>query len=573
MGAFDSYGVITDPADVDMLLILQKSDHTDSGDGTLHQVAVSDVATEVGTLLGPAGVGAVPAASTGRTAAPVVSLGSTSSQQGQWQELAEVSLTSQFFSAATALQVQGSGGPEQPTAATVRFAVKQDAALGSPPAIILNVSGCETIAPGNFWAVVTVNSGSVTTVKLYLQAPGDFESYEVREMASGLGGGTLTYGAGGSTWLTSLPAGAQQYGMPAPGTAAARDMVMTQWRAALANRHYAAQSITCIGTSVTAGDHLGAWEQSWPVRLQALLNARFPVDGLDTHGAGMLIPVLHDTGLTPDYVSVTGTPTVEYGYGCNGATYDISAGGGCTLAYSAKGTTAYIYYTQQSGGGTLGYQVDSGSVSTQSTSAGSTLSGQIIGPVTLDSTPGNSHTLTITHSSGGPVWVDAVVVYDGDESKGIMVFNAGSSGATTPGWASVDLHSLAQNFSPLWLIEVGANDWGVISPATFATDYGSLLTAIATAHSDVGAPAPAIGIIANYLQDYSTTDQWQEYVAAMYAVASANGCALLDLTQLMPPGQSGGGPFGLYYTDGQHPSAVGHAAIADLAASFLSPAA
>jgi len=74
-----------------------------------------------------------------------------------------------------------------------------------------------------------------------------------------------------------------------------------------------------------------------------------------------------------------------------------------------------------------------------------------------------------------------------------------------------------------------------------------------------------------YLQDYSTTDQWQQYVTAMYAVALAANAAVLDLSLLMPPGQSGGGPFGLYYTDGQHPSQIGHSRIADLLLQFLSP--
>jgi lysophospholipase L1-like esterase len=512
----------------------------------------------------------LPAASDGHSPAPVVTFNGSSTQQGDWQEIASISLTAQYYSGAVALAVQGNGGPERPSSATVRFAVKQDAALGSAPVVVLTADNCQTIAAANFWAVVTSNTSSLTTVALYLQAPADYESYDIRELASGTGGGTIAYASGGATWLTSLPSGTQQYAVPSPGTAQAADAAMQQWLAALAGRHYAAASITCVGTSITAGTYLSKWEYSWPVILQGLLNARYPSNGLATHGRGILIPVLQGTGITPDYVTITGgTSTTVFDYGFDGATYTVT---GLTVTYSLVGTSCFVIYTQQSGGGDLIYAVDGGSPVSTSTAGGTTQSGQVIGPVTLGATAGTSHTLVIT-TSGGPVYLDGVTEYNGDEGAGLQVYNCGCSGATTPGWQATDLRSIATTYSPLYVVELGVNDWGAITPAAFQSDLAGLLGDILTACSDEGAPAPAFLLLICYLQDYTTTDVWQQYVTAMYAVAEATASTMvLDLTQLMPPAQSGGGPYGLYYTDGQHPSEIGHSMIAELVARFLSPA-
>jgi len=551
MGKFESYTAITNVQNDDILLVDDIHDTSMSASGTTKKMTISQLPFNE----------------------PVVSLGSTSSQQGQWQAVATISLTSQYFSADTSLYIQGSGGPDQASSASVKFYVKQDAAMGSPPTITLTANDCQTIAPGNFWAIITSNTSGLTTVVLYLQAPANYESYAIRELASEVAGATLTYASGGSTWLSSLPSGTQQYAIfgPTKWNQPHETGPLEAWESVLAGRHYAACSIMCIGTSITAGSFLSQWEQSWPVMLQNALNIKFPSNGLNTHGRGVLPPILHDTSIGTDYITVTGTPGVQYGAGFNGATYDISAGGGCTLTYHLVGTTAYILYTSDISGGSFTWKVDGGGTTTISTSAGSVAGGNIVGPITLGSTPGTAHTLTIQWLSGGTTWVDGVVEYNGDETSGIQVYNCGSSGATTPGWQGSDLHSIATTYAQLYIIELGVNDWGVITPAQFQTDLSALLGVITAACAAESAPTPTFLIMPCYLQYYSTTNQWQEYVSAMYAVALANNAAIMDLSLLMPPGQSGGGPYGLYYADGQHPSEVGHSRIADLLCNYLSP--
>src|ERR1700722_13201937 len=143
---------------------------------------------------------------------------------------------------------------------------------------------------------------------------------------------------------------------------------MIAWLTVLANRHYAPGTLVCLGTSVTAGNGADEWERAYPMMLQQALNNRFPSNGLASHGRGILIPVLD--WISPDYVTVTGTPTVVPEHGLNLATYDISAGGGCTLTYHLVGTSGFILYELQPGGGQFTWQVDAGSVNPVPTTAG-----------------------------------------------------------------------------------------------------------------------------------------------------------------------------------------------------------
>lgn len=352
----------------------------------------------------------------------------------------------------------------------------------------------------------------------------------------------------------------------APGLAA--------WLTTLGNRHYGSGALSCIGTSVTAGFGATSWEHSFPQMLQDALNNRFPSNGLSTHGRGNLIPVLVWTD--PDYVTVTGAPTrVEY-FGLNLFTYDISAAGGCTFAYHLVGTTAYLLYETQPGGGSFTWQLDSGAINTVNT-ADSSIGAQSI-QVILDTTPGNAHTLTITYvADSGPCWIDAVQEYNGDESAGLQVNNYGAGGSLTSDWAAMDYNVIGSVPCSMYLIELMGNDWSIggISVATAKANLISVLDSIIAAAAFWNSPVPQFTLLALYDSIPAGTDAtlpWSDFVAAMYEIAAErDDTTVLDLNIRLPIAVLGGGPYGEYASDGEHPSNIGHSVIADIVCAFLGP--
>lgn len=133
-------------------------------------------------------------------------------------EICQINIPAQFDDSHVRLLVMGNGfGASAAAAATVNFRVKQQAAMGSLPYVELYVTDCTVFTPANFTAVTTVTSGSVTTVQLYVQAPQDYESYNVHllgtsanaSMVSGAsGGGQITFPAANALAAT-LPSGLQ----------------------------------------------------------------------------------------------------------------------------------------------------------------------------------------------------------------------------------------------------------------------------------------------------------------------------------------------------------------------------
>lgn len=348
---------------------------------------------------------------------------------------------------------------------------------------------------------------------------------------------------------------------------------MVAWLTVLANRHYAAGTLVCLGTSVTAGNGAALWENAYPMMMQEALNNRFPSNGLASHGRGVLIPVLD--WISPDYVTVTGSPAVVPEFGLNLATYDISAGGGCTLTYHLVGTSGFILYENQPGGGSFTWQVDAGSVSTVATAAGTVQGGQAVG-FTLGGTVNEAHTLTITWHSGGAVWIDGVVEFNGDENAGLQVMNFGAGGSLTADWAATNTESLAGVPCNMYILEQMGNDWSEGVPVATATaNLITLMDNLIAAAAGAGTPRPQFTLLALYNSVPAAPVSgipWATYVNALYQIAAARtDTTVLDLSIRLPTAVLGGGPYGEYDPDGEHPSNIGHSLIGDIGAAFLGP--
>lgn len=342
-------------------------------------------------------------------------------------------------------------------------------------------------------------------------------------------------------------------------------------QARLASRHYSPVAIGCIGDSFTGGFNPGltSWEQTWPLVLANMVTSLYPVVGLTTFGRGCLVPKVNGN-LTLDYLAVSGPGSLLAvpGFGFNLATYDISHGGGVTLTYSLVGDTAIICYANQPGGGTFSYKVDAGGAVNQSTAGGAIADNQFI-QVALGAR--GAHTLTISFVSGGPVWFDGVLEYNGDINAGCQFFNMGSAASTAANWAGWNPSMFAAIFPTGAFIEVGAADWlNGVSPAAF---QASLTTLIANMRAAVPQPISFLLIAAPQAQGAPASGNytWQQFVNAMYAVsAAAADVDIIDFTLRMPVSNGAGGPFGLYNANGELTNWA-HALVADTLTAYIGP--
>lgn len=341
------------------------------------------------------------------------------------------------------------------------------------------------------------------------------------------------------------------------------------WFAALANRHYTPIVIACIGDSFTSGSTAGGgtFEEMWPTVLQKLLAQRFPTIGVTTQGRGFLPPSNAHSGLDlTDYVVVTGGPMspVDH-YGFNYSTYDISANGGATLVYSLHGDVALIPVTKQPGGGSITYQVDSGSPVSYS-SANSSISVDTIF-VSLGSS--GDHELTITYTaSSGPFWLDGVVEQNGDLSSGIQCYNMGASGTTTGDWSNMTWAQVAVYSPSLIIIELGANDWVDDFPPN-GLAWSTVITNIRTA---TNAKMPILLMAPPAPQGVSNAYTWQQYIDQMYLLAQEDPYLdMIDLSIRMPAPDPDAEPYALFDTDSGEPTKLAQSYVADIMASYLGP--
>jgi hypothetical protein len=337
-----------------------------------------------------------------------------------------------------------------------------------------------------------------------------------------------------------------------------------KWNVALANRHFAPQVVMCIGDSFTKGSNVSGVTavQTWPYILNSLLSAKYPTMGLSTHGRGFLSP--YAQGDAPDvssYLSLTGTPDRVIGHGFDRATYDISAGGGCTLVYHLTGDIALIAVTKQSGGGSITYQVDAGSPTSYSSD------GTGVDTILVNlGDPGTSHDLTIAYTaSSGPFWLDGVIEQNGDLDKGLQVYNMGYSDSTTGDWTVMDWSQVAVYVPALIIMELGAADW----QDGFAPD-ALAWSAVVSDMRTAGITAPIVFLAPPAPQGVSNQYDWSQYVYQMSLLGQSEiEDDFFDLSSIMPPALSGSEPYGLYDSGTGEITAVGNAYIADLLLNFL----
>lgn len=354
------------------------------------------------------------------------------------------------------------------------------------------------------------------------------------------------------------------------------------WRAALANREYAQARLVHIGDSMVEGGTLTALSQRWQERLATQMRADYPVAGVVGGGPTTYLPAEWGTGNSlPAPATIAGTGTVSHANGLGRRGRRLRASGD-SLTFAVTGRFLDIAYTRQSTLGTATVTIDGVPAAALNTATGGT--GSFVAALKrYDMTTATAHTVVIAYSSGTDVYVDGVVVYNGDESKGVVHFDSGKFGQTTANFEAASTNAWMTTFA--WTqphcvtINLKTNGWKQnLGVTTYRTH---METIIASSRANITAPTLTTYVLVTLPQPVhpgTPTDTWASYAAADAAIAAANTGGIGGASQVVALDLSGRAPspvtdnsLGLYHADLTHLTPKGNAWLADQLALFLGP--
>ncbi|HYH74795.1 MAG TPA: SGNH/GDSL hydrolase family protein [Candidatus Saccharimonadales bacterium] len=423
---------------------------------------------------------------------------------------------------------------------------------------------CARDAASNIWDFAKHSNHVITTTGTTLNGPEKTFDAGTYTYFTCISVNNVWYQAGASQTFTVGNATA------APAGSSYGDNALEHWSNAVKNRNTAPATWVAWGDSFTEGQGASSMQERWTNETLGSLRSTFPTTGV-TGGVGYL-PGFYsvygpDSTWTP-YTAAGGNHWWEdWGGSLGNRIISLQTGGYET--FTVTGTSVDIMYSQGAGG-TFSYKVDNGTAVNVNTT-GSYIPSKKVN-VSLG-TPG-THTVTVTGVSGTS-YFEGIMAYNGDETKGIRMYDAGHSGATTDDyvystWDQAEITASAK--ADLVTIELGANDFlsASATPAQVTTNLQDMIDSIRSKATTHSTHQPSIALVIPW--DFSAYGpvngySWNDFADAIRDVATNDtSVGLLDLTVTGTPAGTGGG---LYASDGLHPSDAGHAAIATAVASYI----
>lgn len=389
------------------------------------------------------------------------------------------------------------------------------------------------------------------------------------------------------TTLQNLGQGGSNSGPYVPTTVAGADiaaaldsLALQTWLAAFADRDNNPANIVALGHSITEGNHATAVSTRWQARVRDMLRSGpYAVSGVSAGGTPHFLPTYYQVpNLTaPCTVAGTLTKPATIGVGCRSSQLKVS---GDKLTYTVTGTRIKVMDSTISGGGTYSVVIDGGAATNISTDvAGAQVDGRL--SAAFDVSAG-THTVEIAWVSGTST-IDGIVVWNGDEIKGVRMYDAGRGGDRIQTYSST-ANAVRNGFMKQWMatfnphlviLEYVVNER--INNQTPSSMQGYYQEVIASIRAAV-TTNPSFLILVDYEITGSYTYTHQQYTDALQAIVAADtggpsgasGVAILDLSKRMPI--SSNTALGLYYTSDQiHPLDKGHAMIADAVFRKITP--
>jgi lysophospholipase L1-like esterase len=329
---------------------------------------------------------------------------------------------------------------------------------------------------------------------------------------------------------------------------------MEVWRTALSNRNAAPATALFIGDSVTEGQGASARANRWIDVLRGNLRADLPTVG--TTGGYGYVPTWYavyapDSPWPTSHRSTTGTVTdLQQNPGDtndkNLGLRHSSLAAGATVSFTVTGTSADVWWQQ--GYGSFTVQVDGGTATTVNTAGGTQ---GYPARTTISLGASGSHTVLITATTA--VRVAGLMVYDGDESKGIRFMDAGHVGFFSDSYLGAGMQQAWALAAPdLVVIELGANDciYNHFLPAGTKANVVSLIGQIRAA---VGKPVSIAVVIFNGAISSSSGQPWTAYRTALASIATDDPTVqVIDW-----------GTISATASDGAHPNNTGYLQIAN----------
>jgi lysophospholipase L1-like esterase len=353
--------------------------------------------------------------------------------------------------------------------------------------------------------------------------------------------------------------------------AAQNARALRTFRTALVNASSAPCDILFVGTSISEGQKSTKAENRFIAKLRDGLRALYQPAGV-TGGFGYH-PSLYSAQATTftSLITNVGALNRSSSYGLGLRSYILSSSA-ATVTWTFTGTGFDLVYVVGPATGTFSYQVDGGAAVNVNTNNATLADGHTTQVRGLSAT---SHTVTINWVSGTSL-VNGIMIYNGDETKGIRVWDGAHSGyastdfAATPGW----LQHIGTALNPsLVIIELSTNDYYLGKPvATLTANVQSMIASIKANMSNGTTPSFLLVNVWDRPQGGGTiVDTWANYKAGYAAVAASDAnVALIDLSLRVNPGTASASGGLLDPTDMVHPVDLGHAFIGPTLVGYLS---
>lgn len=337
---------------------------------------------------------------------------------------------------------------------------------------------------------------------------------------------------------------------------------LSLFRGALRNCENKAARLVVIGDSVTEGRTASVVPGTrWIDLLAKYLRLSYPVSGIGAGGGVGYLPFYRLPPLTAAPWSIAGSPAPDLKYGLG-----LRALGFSTVAMKATatitGTSVDLLFLRGTLSRVIYYKVDGGAAVTFNTGGESVVSDDGKLRITLGAS--GPHTLEIGFSSGAASYLEGVIVYDGDESKGVHVLEAGHSGYHTTEYNSTDgLNHVTrvQSLAPdLVVFALGENDY--LHGHTSASFKANLISLVSKYRAVL--PNASLAVVMNFEANATggNIEPWSAFVAAASEVVAEDtggpygrsGLAFLDLSAVMPRVVDNTGSV---YADNYHPNDKG----------------
>lgn len=323
--------------------------------------------------------------------------------------------------------------------------------------------------------------------------------------------------------------------------------------------------IVVVGDSITEGLGASSWRKRWVSVFCDQLRRAYQPDGIPG-GAGYFNG--WNQGQFADWPLDPSAPIPNTDFGLGRQSLIMTGSNSAIFETAGPVSTGFdIIVTKSSGGGganAIQYVVDQGDVVVVSTDDAIVARGGYRIPVR--GLARTEHSLVIA-AAGGSTYFEGVVFYDGDETRGIRVWESGQSGYRAADYVAPHnlwAQSLIEIAPALVVLAVGSNDYASgRTPAQLKADVASIRTdVIATLDY-----TPSFALVA-----YSDrgVGGWPDFRRAYREAAQELGMALVDLSDDFGPWANDDRD-GLMSADKHHPADAGAFVIGSKVTRALRP--